>query len=499
MRLEALVEATRHLMPIQSLEELRASIVKACSGLLDAAVDLHLTDDARVTSADPHVGDSGLDIPLHIGDRALGSLSIRRGEPFSDADVDLARAFAVQAVAALANSRLYAERARAFEDLAESQHQLAEAQKMDAIGRLAGGVAHDFNNLLTVIGGRSDLLLARLAPDDPSRSAVELIARAAERAALITQQLLAFSRKQILQPEVVDLNALIATAAPRLQQLAGEQVDLVLTRQDGLGRVRVDPDQIEQVLVNLALNARDAMPRGGRLMLQTANAELDSVYARAQVGIRPGPHVALVVSDTGVGMDADTKARLFEPFFTTKGPGKGSGLGLATVYGIVKQSGGSLRVYSELGLGTTFRIYFPRVEEPVAESTSRVPTADAPGLETVLLVEDDDDVRDLARDILQTHGYTVLEAGNAAAALAVAEQHRGPIHAMLTDVVMPETNGLRLAEGIALLRPETKVLYMSGHAHDADAPHGAGSLAPFLQKPFAPAELRTKIRAVLDG
>jgi two-component system cell cycle sensor histidine kinase/response regulator CckA len=370
----------------------------------------------------------------------------------------------------------------------------------EAVGRLAGGVAHDFNNLLTVISGRTELLLAKMRQGDPTWNAIELIARAAERAARVTQQLLAFSRKQILQPQIVDLNALVEGLTSRLGRLVGEDVELVFTREAHLWRAKVDPAQLEQVIVMLAANARDTMPQGGRLTLRTANVELDAAAAAGHVGVRPGPHVGLVISDTGPGMDAETKARLFEPFFTTTGPGTGTGLGLAAVYGVIMQSGGTIAVDSELGLGTAFRIYFPCVDAALLGAQPLVAAAEGRGVETVLLVEDEEDLRDLARDILETHGYTVLEASSAAAAILLAQEHHGPIHALVTDVVMPQTSGRRLAERIAVLRPETKVLYMSGYIGDAIGQRGVLEPGtPFLQKPFGPDELTAKIRALLDN
>jgi two-component system cell cycle sensor histidine kinase/response regulator CckA len=377
--------------------------------------------------------------------------------------------------------------------------ELLHAQRMEGVGQLAGGIAHDFNNLLTVISGRSVLALRRLQPADPLRRDLDLIHKTADRAAALTRQLLAFSRKQVLQPRVAELNALVETSTGLLMRLIGEDIELTFVPAPDTGRVRVDPGQLEQVIVNLAVNARDAMPRGGRLTIETARSELDQGYAAQHVGVVPGSHVMLAVSDTGGGMDSATQARIFEPFFTTKGPGKGTGLGLATVYGIVKQSGGHVRVYSELGAGTVFKIYLPRTED-AAEAVSlaaslRLPT----GTETVLLVEDEDDVRDLAREVLEQLGYTVLEAAAPPDAILIAERYAGIIELLLTDVVMPRISGRALATTIAVMRPETRILFMSGYTGDAIVRHGV--LEPgthFIEKPFTPEALALKVREVLD-
>ena len=316
----------------------------------------------------------------------------------------------------------------------------------------------------------------------------------------MTHQLLAFSRKQILKPAVLDLNAVVSNMGEMLRPLIGEDIDFVTVLDPSLGRVKVDPGQIEQIVMNLAVNARDAMPHGGRLTLETSSVDLDPEYARKHVGVRPGPHVMLALSDTGVGMDPATQARIFEPFFTTKGPRKGTGLGLAMVYGIVKQSGGSIWVYSEPGQGTTFKIYLPQIEDPIDGSfENSTLTAPCHGRETLLVVEDEDGVRDLVRDILESVGYTVLEAPHGAGALEVSERHAGPIHLLLTDVVMPEMSGRELAQRFATLRPETKVLFMSGYTANAVVHHGV--LDPdteFLPKPITAAVLTRKVREILD-
>ena len=391
-------------------------------------------------------------------------------------------------------------RKQSEESRTQLEAQLRQSQKMEAVGRLAGGVAHDFNNLLTVIRGRAELLLRRLAVDDPNRRHAALVEQSAERAAALTQQLLAFSRKQVLQPKVLDLNALLAGIEQMLRRLIGEDVDVVVKPAPALSAVEADPSQLEQVLMNLVVNARDAMPQGGRLTLETANIELDETYVHWHPGARPGAYVMLAVSDSGIGMDAETQARLFEPFFTTKGPGKGTGLGLATVYGIVKQSGGSIWVYSELGWGTTFKIYLPRARGGAQDAEAiRVAAAPIRSSETVLLVEDEEAVRHFAREVLQLHGYTVLEARHPGEALRLGSEHRGPIHLMITDVVMPQMSGREVANRLAPRRPEMRVLYMSGYTDEAIVHHGvldAGTA--FLQKPFSVTGLAQKIREVLS-
>ena len=377
---------------------------------------------------------------------------------------------------------------------------LRQSQKMEAIGRLAGGVAHDFNNLLTVISGRAQIERARPELSEPSRRNVDLIAEAASRASTLTKQLLAFSRKQVLQPRVLDVDIVVAGMEPLLRRLIGEDIDLVTATEPGLGRVRADPGQLEQVVLNLAVNARDAMPRGGRLTVETANAELDEAYARQQADVHPGPYVILAVSDTGVGMDAETRAHLFEPFFTTKGVGEGTGLGLATVYGIVKQSGGHITAYSESGRGTTIKIYLPRVEAASElREAEPEPVVLRRGSETVLLVEDDEAVRELTCEVLEMHGYTVLAVADAGEAPRVLEGASRPIHLLVTDVVMPRLSGRELTERLRSLRPGLKVLYISGYAGTAVVHHGVlDPGTPFLQKPFTPDALLRSVRKVLD-
>jgi GAF domain-containing protein/CheY-like chemotaxis protein len=444
-----------------------------------------------------------LGVPVKVGARVVGVLSVqtRQVGGFSPEDLTAATAFASQAAVALENSRLLQETRRAYEELAQTQGQLTQAQKMEAVGRLAGGIAHDFNNLLTVIMGRTELLLRSLRPADPVHQGIELVQKAAGRAADLTRQLLAFSRKQVLQPTSLNLNGVIANLEQMLGRLIGEDISLVMTLDPALGYVRADPSQVEQVIMNLVVNARDAMPQGGRLSIETTRVELDAAYVRRHPGASPGPHVMLAVGDTGVGMPSEVQAHIFEPFFTTKGPGKGTGLGLATVYGIVKQSEGYIEVNTEPGRGTTFRIYLPRIDEASALPGPKAALAQVPqGTETILLVEDEEAVRELARDILQANGYTVLDTQHGGEALLTCERHAGPIQLMVTDAVMPQMSGRELGERLAPLRPEMKVLYMSGYTDDAVVRHGVlDSGTAFLQKPFTPDMLARKVREVLDA
>jgi PAS domain S-box-containing protein len=378
------------------------------------------------------------------------------------------------------------------------EEQFRQAQKMEAVGRLAGGVAHDFNNLLTAILGYCDLALLRIDPADPLRRDVEEIRKAGERAAGLTRQLLAFSRRQVLQPRLVDLNEVVADVQKMLARLVGEDVEIEVRSEPGLGLVRADPGQLQQVIVNLAVNARDAMPEGGRLTLETANVDVDEAHA-ALHGVRPGPHVVLSVSDTGHGLDDETREHLFEPFFTTKEPGKGTGLGLATVHGIVTQSGGHIEVLSRPGHGATFLIFLPRAEAPPRAETVCQPIARARGgTETVLVVEDSDEVRRLACEILTKQGYRVLAASGGEAAVEVSRKD-GPIHLLLTDVVMPGMSGRSLAERLCACSPRMKVLFMSGYADRAFGDQGGAAPGfALLQKPFHPEDLVRRVRTVLD-
>jgi CheY-like chemotaxis protein len=371
---------------------------------------------------------------------------------------------------------------------------------MEAVGRLAGGVAHDFNNLLSVILSYSDILRDGLDESDSRRNDVAEILKAASRAADLTRQLLMFSRRQVLEPRVLDLNMVLAEMNKMLQRIVGEDVEVVTLTQASLARVKVDPTSIEQVIMNLVVNARDAMPRGGKLMLETANVLLDEEYTRDHFGVRPGPYVMLAVTDSGHGMDEATRAQIFEPFFTTKELGKGTGLGLSTVFGIVQQSGGTIWVYSEPGRGTTFKIYLPRVDAAIELAHIHEGGSLPRGNETILLVEDQDQVRSVARSILTRQGYHVLEASQASEALLVCEQYEEPIQLLLSDVVMPKMSGPELARRVVSLRPNIRVLCMSGYTDDSIVRHGVldAELA-FLQKPITPASLARKVREVLDS
>ena len=388
------------------------------------------------------------------------------------------------------------------QDVGERQlleDQLRQAQKMEAVGRLAGGVAHDFNNLLMVIKGHTELLLSMLPQGDSAVRKVELIDRAADRAASLTRQLLAFSRMQVLQPRVINLNKIVEDMGKLIPRLLGEDVDLVIRTAHDLGAIRADASQMEQVIMNLAVNARDAMPDGGRLVIETSNTELDRSYANARPVVTPGPYVLLAVSDTGTGMDQETQARIFEPFFTTKEQGKGTGLGLSTVYGVVKQSGGFIWVYSELGKGTSFKIYLPRVDQPIDAAGATASYAQIPrGTETVLLAEDETDVRELAREFLEAAGYTVIEARNGQEALRLAAERADEIDLLVSDLVMPGMTGQQLAALLQQQDPALRVIFMSGYSEHAAAEAAqAGSSVRILTKPFNRMALLRTIREVL--
>jgi PAS domain S-box-containing protein len=402
------------------------------------------------------------------------------------------------------------DKERTFELFAEDvterralEQQLRQSQKMEAIGRLAGGIAHDFNNLLMVISGYSEFLLDRLGPEPALRGPAQEIASAAGRASSLTRQLLAFSRKQMLAPKILDLNGVVTENLKMLTRVIGEDIDLVMVPAAGLGTVRADAGQIEQVIMNLAVNARDAMPSGGKLTIETSNVSLDEEYSRFHAPLRPGNYVMLAISDTGAGMDSETQSHIFEPFFTTKGT-KGTGLGLSTVYGIVKQSGGYIWVYSEPGKGTTFKIYLPRVAE-VIESVAQVPVHTEPvnaepGTETILLVEDEANLRYLARQFLEKQGYRVIEAADGAVAMQIAVAHEAVIHLLLTDVIMPGMNGRELAQRISEIRPNVKILYMSGYTENVIGRNGTLDAGiRLLQKPFTLRDLNSRVREVLDS
>ena len=391
-----------------------------------------------------------------------------------------------------------------FIDITEKKKleaQLAQAQKMEAIGTLAGGVAHDFNNLLTVIIGNAELALIDVIKNESLRTEIEEIKKAGERAASLTRQLLAFSRKQIVQPKILDINELLTDIKKMLGRLIGDNIELLTISDPALWRVEIDSGQIDQIIINMVVNARDAMPQGGKLTIETANVELDDTYFRDRgVESAHGPYVMLAVSDTGSGMDKKTLEHIFEPFFTTKEVGKGTGLGMSTVYGIIKQNNGFVWVYSEPGQGSTFKVYLPKIKGVAdPEGKEQTPADDLSGSGTVLIVEDNDGLRKLAQEVLQNYGYRLLVAENGEDALRVSQEHNGPIHLLLTDVVMPRMGGKKLAERLQPLYPRMKVIYMSGYTDNAIVHHGV--LAPeldFLEKPFTPERLARKVWEALD-
>jgi signal transduction histidine kinase len=380
------------------------------------------------------------------------------------------------------------------------ENQLYQSQKMEAVGRLAGGMAHDFNNLLTVISGCCNFLGGLVPADHPWQQEVEEISHAAEQAASLTRQLLAFSRKQVLQPENFDLNVIVAGMDRMLRRVIGEDIEFVTLLGEGPHPVKADPGQIEQVIMNLAINARDAMPRGGRLVIETAKTYLDTTYCNFHMGVKPGPHVMLAISDTGIGMDPETKARIFDPFFTTKEMDRGTGLGLATVDGIINQSGGMIWVYSEPGQGSTFKVYLPEAPgQPLIRGVDKASLANLHGKETILLVEDDEPVRRVGRRILEKFSYKVLEAAAGKAALELGQEYPGPIHLLFTDVIMPGMSGKELADAWHRWHPETLILYTSGYTENVIVHQGTLDRdTHFIQKPYRPELLIRKIREILD-
>jgi PAS domain S-box-containing protein len=465
-------------------------------------IENNFQQDAQTMGSTVKVGEwvearmlSVLAAPMTVMGRTIGCVEIQsyRAGAYSKDHAAAMRMAANLAANAVENVNLI-EREQAKEE------QLRQSQKMDAIGQLAGGVAHDFNNLLTVINGYSALALRRIGKDDELRKPIHEISIAGTRAAGLTRQLLAFSRRQMLQAKVLDLNSVVREMDTMLQRLIGEDMDLVTLLQPSLGQIKADPGQLEQVMLNLIVNARDAMPKGGKITIETGRAYLDEAYAREHVAVQPGHYVVLTVSDTGIGMDAETQKRIFDPFFTTKEIGKGTGLGLATVYGIVKQSEGNIWVYSELGIGTTFKVYLPRVDEVADGEELAGDSRSVPGgSETILLVEDEDLVRRLAVKILEEFGYTVITAANGEDGLRLCKEFKGPIDLLISDVVMPQMSGRQLAEHVSVLRPETKVLFMSGYTDDAIVRHGIlEEDMAFIQKPFLPDALARKTRELLD-
>jgi len=514
---EAITRLREHISGARHLSEHAAGrhVLETGEALLIPKMDyeqLRQSATQNVVDAYETIGiHSLLLVALRVRGESLGFLALVRfldsSAAFDEYDRDFAQTLADHAALSISNSRLLssvreelAERQRAEAALRKSEEQLRQAQKMEAIGRLSGSVAHDFNNLLSVILSYSDLVLSDLKPIDPLRGDIESIRKAGEKAADLTRQLLAFSRQQVLAPRVLDLNAVLVESEKMLRRLLGEDIEVVTHYARMLARVKVDPSQIDQVLLNLVINARDAMPEGGKLTIETKEVELDDSYTSEHFGVARGPHVMLAVSDTGVGMDQQTQTRIFEPFFTTKDIGKGTGLGLSTVFGIVKQSGGHIWVYSEPGGGSTFKIYFPATEAPDSEAPERIEPVTLQGTETILLVEDQDEVRRVAQAILRRYGYHVIEARNAGEALLTCERHPRTIHLLLTDVVMPQMSGRELAERLAAMRPEMKVLYMSGYTENVIVHHGIlDSGLAYLQKPILPELLARRVREVLDS
>jgi len=514
---DAIARLTAHISGARNVTEHAAGrhVLETGQAVLVPKMDyeqLRQTATPNVVDAYETIGiHSLLLVALCVRGESFGFVALVRflqtSPAFDEADRDFAQALADHAALAISNARLLrsvreelAERERAEAALRKSEEQLRQAQKMEAIGRLSGSVAHDFNNLLSVILSYSDLLLSDLKPIDPLRGDIESIRKAGEKAADLTKQLLAFSRQQVLAPRVVDLNSVLVESEKMLRRLVGADVEIVTHYARTLARVKVDPSQIDQVLLNLVINARDAMPNGGKLTIETKDVELDDSYTSEHFGVARGPHVMLAVSDTGVGMDPQTQARIFEPFFTTKEIGKGTGLGLSTVFGIVKQSGGHIWVYSEPGGGSTFKIYFPATDAEHTELPLPIEAISLEGTETILLVEDQDEVRRVAQAILRRYGYHVIEARNAGEALLICERHPRNIHLLVTDVVMPQLSGRELAERLSVMRPTMKVLYMSGYTENVIVHHGIlDSGIAYLQKPIVPELLARRVREVLNS
>jgi two-component system cell cycle sensor histidine kinase/response regulator CckA len=488
----------------------RRVAVRRESVLLEAAEAVRLMFPSELRDRSEEIARTlglsrSISAPLIVQDEVVGSMAVH-SDALTEEDIPAVTAFANQLAAAWRKARLMEDLRRSIVELERTQDRLIQAQKMEAIGQLAGGIAHDFNNLLTAIKGYTDLLLKDRPGKSRERGDLLEIKRAADQAASLTQQLLAFSRKQLLQPRVVLLNEVPVKMENMLRRLIGEDVELVFQLDPATGCVKADPGQIQQVILNLAVNARDAMPQGGRLVLATQNVELDAAEVRGHPEVSPGEYVSITMSDDGVGMDRETLSHIFEPFFTTKDYGKGTGLGLATVYGIVKQSGGHIWVNSEPGGGTAVRIVLPRVAPP-SQKANVVSAPRAPGdrslqgSETILLVEDEEMVRELSCRVLRQYGYSVLEASQANEAIRIASERGGPIELMVTDLVMPGgVSGHQLAQRLYASRPDMKVLFISGYTEDEGFRQSeSGRRMPFLQKPFAPHVLVQTVRDLLDG
>lgn len=446
---------------------------------------------------------SSLVLPLISEKQVFGAVNIYSSQPhaFDEEEIQLLMEMADNLAYGIISLRQKIERQRVEAELRQSEEKLRQAQKMEAIGRLAGGIAHDFNNLLTAIFGYTDLLLLQTDPNEWRRDDIIEIDKAAQRAAALTQQLLAFSRKQILQPKIIDLNSIVFDLEKMLRRVIGEDVELVTVTDPQLGQVKADPGQIEQVIMNLVVNARDAMPRGGKLIIETTNIHLDKAYASRHIAVEPGHYVQLTITDSGEGVDEATLAQIFEPFFTTKERGKGTGLGLSTVYGIVKQSGGNIWVYSEVGLGSSFKIYLPRVldSQALTNSNANFPKRSVTGSETILLAEDDVEIRKLMRRILKQSGYNILDACNGAEAFKLYKETAGDIHLVITDLVMPVMGGLELATQLRDLNPKLHFLFTSGYSDRAiDQQEILTDRAAFMEKPFTINVLTEKVRRLLD-
>jgi two-component system cell cycle sensor histidine kinase/response regulator CckA len=487
-----------------------AHLIETGEPFLASPIDLTAVT-AEVAAIYEAIGVHGVLVTvLRVRGESIGTLSLFRfdpaSRPFDQGDLEMTQALADHAALAITNARLLqsvlrelAEREKAEAALRRTEEQLRQSQKMDAVGRLAGGVSHDFNNMLSVVLSYAGLILSSLGSDHPLRADIEQIQKAGERAAELTRQLLTFSRHQVVLPRILDLNQILAGMGKLLSRLLGAHIDLAQIPGARLGRVEADAGQVEQVIMNLALNARDAMPGGGKLVIQTRNAVLDEAYANDHLGVTPGSYVMLTIADTGTGMDGETQARIFEPFFTTKEQGKGTGLGLSIVFGIIKQSGGHVRVDSERGKGSTFSVYWPRTDAVAEESPSPLPAEETGrGAGTILLVEDEEQVRVVSREILRRKGYTVLEAPGAGEALILAEQFGARINLVVSDVVLPRMNGPELVERIRTLRPDTRVLFMSGYTDDPRIQRCMQhSGVTFLQKPITPDALVRKVREAL--